>query len=743
MKLIPRIALRPAAELALMSLQVTCLGPDHVASQISLGSLNADSKELLGICWDLKIKGYHREDAIHLSTNRMLREHITWVSEQVNYDDLAKLAILTWHFDASSQFPSRQLFCFLAHPYNNIDDFSVLKKSYSNLPGCSSTGWSYEQDFMELLSFLKNHLKDEWNVTQNGMSLVQSTATQYSISSRNPPVMPPESCPSHDGCRQCSSFIATDQTPQNDGTSCPEQSSQPDLPSEKNENNEEQRSGGHQDKFQDSTVTEADSAEAQDTEQQRFISLQPEPHPMTEEGLTNEVRDIYSGLVMVEEKCIEYQQLDLPKLLSQDQWLDLVSLHRLLLHNHNDFFLASQHPFASPALRQLVEKYSLPDRIWRHGIQSFLDFLLERLPGSREYLDTFIQMAYEEIKLHLEGPPAFKDIWMECLGDLARYGMFINPPERETVNPPERAVWISMALHWYLQLSDRNPDNGRIQHHLAVVAWPDLLQQLFYYTKSLLSVRPFVAAKGSVVDFLFNPVLESGQYDQPVTAFVAAHGYLFKQYPISYLRAPVKQYLSQLREYINEIGEAFKVQGAYMALCNFAAIFHGSADAVLPREKKGDSSEMIYCGSLFAFETFSIILDQIGNEHVYPAVYVYLAFVWSMVRNDTMEHIDELVPWKKITTFLNSIGCSDIDFGVVEYEEFPIMGDRKHMPEDFLIRGYVWSQGYFPDNFFEDAEDDGHSIEVLSMRASRMHRCLWLGRQLSKVCFILFLQDSC
>ena len=219
-KHISRTVLCPAAELALMALQATCLEPDPAALKISLSSLNTDGKELLGICWDLKIKGYHREDVICLSTNRMLREHITWVSEQVNYNDLAKLAILTWHFDTSSQLPSRQLFCFLAHPYDNIDDIPVLRRSYSNLSACSSRGWSFERDFMKLLSFLKNHLKDEWNVTQNSMSLVQPTATQCSISSRNPPVMPPESCPSHD-FRQYTSPIGTDPTSQNDDTSWP------------------------------------------------------------------------------------------------------------------------------------------------------------------------------------------------------------------------------------------------------------------------------------------------------------------------------------------------------------------------------------------------------------------------------------------------------------------------------------------------------------------------------------------
>lgn len=355
--------------------------------------------------------------------------------------------------------------------------------------------------------------------------------------------------------------------------------------------------------------------------------------------------------------------------------------------------------------------------------------------------------------LLLESVPAFENTWIECLGDLARYSMAVNPPERET--------WARVARYWYLQASDRNPNVGRIQHHLAVLARPDMLQQLFHYTKSLVSVHPFPSARESIL-FLFDPLLNgSGSYGQPVavSAFVAAHGYLFKKRPISDLRTPVQVYLSHLKEYIDQFGAEFKIYGAYMASCNFAAIFqYGSIDAVLPSkcsrsqfegdslrqqqhgegEQEEASLKLIYYGSCLSFETFSVILDQIGNEHVYPAVHFYLAFIWCRATNDSMGHIDLVVPWSKIAIFLNGMICSDIDFGVIKCDKFPIAEDRKNMPEDFLIRGQNWSQCYFPVDFFKDAmtEDDGRMIEVPSLRASRTKRCLWLGHQLAKVCYI-------
>ncbi|KAK1990883.1 hypothetical protein LX36DRAFT_545219, partial [Colletotrichum falcatum] len=86
---------------------------------------------------------------------------------------------------------------------------------------------------------------------------------------------------------------------------------------------------------------------------------------------------------MVESKCIEVDNAqssinDTSPTLNNEQWQALIALHRTLIHEHHDFFLATQHPSASPALRCLASKYSMPARMWRHGIHSFLELLLHR-----------------------------------------------------------------------------------------------------------------------------------------------------------------------------------------------------------------------------------------------------------------------------------------------------------------------------------------------------------------------------
>ncbi|KAI6446241.1 hypothetical protein MCOR22_003929 [Pyricularia oryzae] len=168
--------------------------------------------------------------------------------------------------------------------------------------------------------------------------------------------------------------------------------------------------------------------ESENRSQARRLVRQPETRPIGQEQLVAEVKGIYAGLVMVENKCIEvdnaqsslYNDSASPKL-TNDQWQALIALHRALLHEHHDFFLASQHPSASPALRRLASKYALPARMWRHGIHSFLELLRHRLPPSLEYMLTFIYSSYSMMSLLYETIPTFEYSWIERPGGISRY----------------------------------------------------------------------------------------------------------------------------------------------------------------------------------------------------------------------------------------------------------------------------------------------------------------------------------
>jgi hypothetical protein len=251
------------------------------------------------------------------------------------------------------------------------------------------------------------------------------------------------------------------------------------------------------------------------------LLLQPETRPISHEQLVIEVKGIYAGLIMVESKCIdvddeqtiaatEKDPLKQTKL-NPEQWQALIALHKTLLHEHHDFFLASHHPLASPALNRLAAKYSMPGRMWRHGIHAFLEVLRHRLPDSFDHMLAFIYIAYSMMALLYETVPTFEDTWIDCLGDLGRYRMAI-----EDDGIWDRDVWVatSKAMIWYRKAADKKPKIGRLYHHLANLARPYTLQQLSIDTHLLTCVEPLESTKASVMT-LFNPNLDNKEFTKP------------------------------------------------------------------------------------------------------------------------------------------------------------------------------------------------------------------------------------
>ncbi|TGO07446.1 hypothetical protein BTUL_0275g00080 [Botrytis tulipae] len=483
--------------------------------------------------------------------------------------------------------------------------------------------------------------------------------------------------------------------------------------------------------------------------------LQPTTWPISQEQLVTEVKGIYAGLVMVEAKCIEVdnKQAGLVKgsptqpRLNNEQWQALTALHRTLLHEHHDFFLASQHPSASPSLRILPSKYAMPARMWRHGIQSFLELLRGRLPASHDHMLAFIYLAYSMVALLYETVPAFEDTWIECLGDLGRCRMVIEDEDRET--------WNGVARHWYSKASDRAPTTGRLYHHIAVLARPNALQQLCYYGKSLCVVVPFNLARESILT-LFDPVLHAesgyGQYRLPPleTTFIRAHGHLFTNRAIERFEPAVQEFLALLDNQIGRVTRKFQEQGWHIAISNNVAMLgFASKDnplmiAITPASKEADvdmdESRDEPSPSMIAFRhaqnlnysTLEIVLKRIGDPNVLPFIHVSLVFLFRMSQfSSAMNLLAPAFPWKSLAVMLNTLLRFYKSLDRIENDKFPLAekDDIHPFPEDFGMRGLLWSEKYFPENWFlnmkTDEEERNH--ELASMLEQRKERILWLA----------------
>ncbi|KAL0259445.1 hypothetical protein SLS55_005182 [Diplodia seriata] len=519
------------------------------------------------------------------------------------------------------------------------------------------------------------------------------------------------------------------------------------------------------------------------------LVLQPDSRPISQEQLAAEVKSIYAGLTMVESKCIHVDKAQAtaerdpvsgqhPRL-AADHWQALIALHRTLLHEHHDFFLASQHPSASPALRRLAAKYSMPARMWKHGIHSFLELLRHRLPESLEYMLTFIYLAYQMMALLYETVPAFEDTWIECLGDLGRYRMAIEDEDLR-----DRETWAGVARFWYSKAADKSPAVGRLYHHLAILARPNALQQLYFYSRSLTCVQPFMSARESILT-LFDPILgrssTSYSHSLPVeTSFIRAHGLLFEKdqaFQQHTFDHNLSDFVGQLDNSIGRVTSKWKEQGAYMAIANIASLFdYGSegnflrlafatqlqhnireqfeknddpdwqsAHAILPptppapNDMKLDlqTANTFPSACRLTFDTLRIVLRRFGDKNVLTHFHILLAFLNQLATlpYDT-SYVFEYVHWGDFSFFLNTLARSETFTPTIECPNFLHEGeeDFRPLPEDYLIRGQLWAHSYYPATWFNGVVDEEERmLELASTIRSRTERILWLGVRLASV----------
>ncbi|KAL8831742.1 MAG: hypothetical protein Q9170_005172 [Blastenia crenularia] len=537
------------------------------------------------------------------------------------------------------------------------------------------------------------------------------------------------------------------------------------------------------------------------------IIRQPETRPISHDQLVVEVKGIYAGLVLIEQKCKEVDENQSAAALERDpakrvplgdrQWQALIALHKTLLHEHHDFFLASQHPSASPALSKLAAKYSMPARMWRHGIHAFLEVLRHRLPASSDHMLAFIYIAYSMMALLYETVSAFEETWIECLGDLARYRMAI-----EEHDVQDREIWGGVARFWYSRAADKRPEIGRLCHHLAILARPNSLQQLSYYTRSLACVVPFYSARSSIMT-LFQPILQgklSTQHRPKAfeISFIKIHAYLFVHgQPVN----EVVELLDNIKaglldDYIGRVTTRFREQGVSMALTNIAALFEYGAltagqtsksifrltflevwaeklggreaatasqrktEMVLdldedkqktfieslyqqithyPSEKEVNSSmDLISFASKISFAVLSTILQRPGDKNVFPLVHVMFCFVWSLASVEkVMIYVERDIPWGGICAFLNTLAKPDAMTPKIRDKVLPMPdgGVTQPLPEDFAMRGQLCALWYYPAGWFEGIQIDieERSLELPSMAATRIERILWLGMGIAAV----------
>ncbi|OAA65080.1 hypothetical protein LEL_10527 [Akanthomyces lecanii RCEF 1005] len=481
---------------------------------------------------------------------------------------------------------------------------------------------------------------------------------------------------------------------------------------------------------------------------------QPETRLISKEQLAQEVTGIEEGLELVEAKCMELsvspeKRIPQSRKLSVEQYQKLIGLHRTLLHEHHDFFLACQHPSANAALRRLPARYNMPARMWRYGIQSFLELLRKRLPDSREHMLTFICIAYSTMTLLYETVPGFVGTWIECLGDLSRYRMAI---ENDDIR--DRETWTSVSRAWYSKASDRSPEVGRLYHHLAILARPDALQQLYYYNKSLCVPAPFPSAWDSIMS-LFKPILERK------TSLDSSDGENCSGLKREELEDSMAEFLGTLDRNIAERNKDWLHPGYYIAislicsLLGYGATTNPLKVALLANEKAdapatpaldpaatknviddATAAKTFKTARSFVMQTCDIVFWRKADINCLPFFHTIMVFLYYLAQHPkAMSLVADHVPWKRVADVLNeaySALMSKPRMANAEFPRPPRNEPLRPLAEDYGMRGLELAKNYFPQDWFSSKkiEDDEKLFEPPSLGDERRQRLLWLGRRM-------------
>ncbi|KFY96774.1 hypothetical protein V500_02324 [Pseudogymnoascus sp. VKM F-4518 (FW-2643)] len=442
--------------------------------------------------------------------------------------------------------------------------------------------------------------------------------------------------------------------------------------------------------------------------------------------------EIYAALVLVETRCtaaVEKAQLAKESELNNGQ--ALIDVHMELLSKHHNFLLACQDSSATDVVQDLPVKHDMPARLWRHAIHGFLELLRNRLPASLDCMLAFINYAYSTMTLFLETVLAFKDTWLENLGNLGRYRMDIeddnedegrrrrkkqNLSEDEDVDEDDasvrdREVWAHVARRWYLESSNRSPITGRLYYHLATLAYPDALLQLLYYGKSLAVPVPFTAARESIMalfELTLNPV--TGRcFSAIIRAIVHSHAIIFTGQSLDMFNKILMEIRMNLNGHIVCVKKEYQEQGYYIAISNCIALYGYGIDdnplTLLLKPRSSDANTITsnadsttlptptlsptFNAALCLFiQTTNTHLLRVNDTNTLSFIHVTLVFIRYLAHFPSAASL--IFPkfnWNYLVRNLNTLaGLHPPNFAVIESPNLPMPGSNLHPSRETLLK---------------------------------------------------------
>jgi hypothetical protein len=136
---------------------------------------------------------------------------------------------------------------------------------------------------------------------------------------------------------------------------------------------------------------------------------------------------------------------------------------------------------------------------------------------------------------------------------------------------------------------------------------------------------------------------------------------------------------------------------------------------------------------VLANRTHNVILRRFGDTNILSYLHTVMVFMHHLTSLPAaINMVGQEYPWKLTSLMLNTFLDSYSAHPRIEGEAFPEPErgvNHRPLPEDYAMRGLLWTDRYFPDDFFtyDPQDDDEKYMELASFYEERKERILYLG----------------
>lgn len=188
----------------------------------------------------------------------------------------------------------------------------------------------------------------------------------------------------------------------------------------------------------------------------------------------------------------------------------------------------------------------------------------------------------------------------------------------------DREIWTAVSRQWYAKDPNKKHTTSRLHHHLAILARPNALQQLFYYSKSLCVPIPYLSARESIMT-LFEPHISRptlAKIPEIDAASERAHGIVFPSRNVGLPQPSVDEFIDDRNRHISRHARRWMESGYFIGIALGAGLIRYGSDgqaeciaAAVSRWNTGGAHEAIHHLKLYRLLTMS---DATPNSRPHP-----------------------------------------------------------------------------------------------------------------------------